>query len=134
MEGLLIDSCVLLDVFEDDHVWADWSQSMLDLYSETNGLYINPIIYTEISIGFMRIEELENAINKCRIKIVPIPHEALFLAGKAYLSYKKSKGTKSSTLPDFFIGAHAAVSKLGLLTRDPSRIKTYFPTVKIISP
>jgi len=134
MTGLLVDSNVLLDVFEADPVWAEWAESMLQKYSSTHTLYINPIIYSEVSLGFARIEELEEIITACGFRMIQIPKEALFLAGKAFIKYKKRKGTKVSTLPDFFIGAHAAVEKMELLTRDTSRFKSYFPTVKLITP
>ncbi len=110
------------------------SETMLHQYSYTHTMYINPVIYSEISIGFKRIEELENALSGCGFELIQIPKEALFLAGKAYLEYRKRKGTKLSPLPDFFIGAHAAVDKLELMTRDTPRYKSYFPTVKLISP
>jgi hypothetical protein len=97
-------------------------------------LYINPIIYSEVSIGFERIEELESAINRGGFQILEIPKEALFLAGKAFLKHKKGKGMKRSPLPDFYIGAQAAVLNLDLITRDASRYRAYFPTVKLISP
>jgi len=134
MNGILIDSCVLLDLFTDDPVWADWSENILNQYRQTNSLYINFIIYTELSIGFNRIEELESAINQIGIKVLEIPREALFLAGKIFLEYRKKKKTKISTLPDFFIGAHATVSRFGLITRDIARFKTYFPNLKLIAP
>jgi hypothetical protein len=134
MQDVLVDSSVVLDVFLDDPQWGDWSENVLSKLSETRSLIINPMIYTEISIGFERIEELEKAVEECGLKMVPIPREALFLAGKVYLRYRKGKGKKVAPLPDFFIGAHAAVEGLELVTRDVRRIKTYFPSVKIISP
>lgn len=134
MKDLLVDSSVILDVFLDDPQWGDWSEGMLSKLSGTGALLINPIIYTEISIGFERIEESEKAVAECGLRMVPIPREALFLAGKAYVRYKKRKGKRVAPLPDFFIGAHAAVGGLVLLTREVRRIKTYFPSVKIISP
>jgi predicted nucleic acid-binding protein len=134
MNGILIDSCVLLDLFTDDPNWADWSENILNQYSQTNSLYINSIIYTELSICFNRIEELEAAINQIGIKVLEIPREALFLAGKIFLEYRKNKGTKNSTLPDFFIGAHAIVNSLTLVTRDTARFKTYFPKLRLITP
>jgi len=134
MKGVLVDSCVILDIFEDDVRWVEWSESMLDKYSYSHDLFINSIIYSEISIGFEKIEEVEKAISSCGIKVLQIPKESLFLAGKAFLQYRKRKGSKVLPLPDFFIGAHAAVEKLDLLTRDVSRFKTYFPTVNLISP
>lgn len=134
MNGVLVDSNVILDVFEEDPNWVEWSESMLNRYSATHTMYINPIIYSEVSTGFERIEELEEAIAGCGFQMIQIPKEALFLAGKAFIKYRNRKGIKISTLPDFFIGAHAAVDKLELMTRDTSRIRTYFPTVKLISP
>ncbi len=134
MNGILIDSCVLLDLFTDDPNWAVWSEEMLLRYSQTNTLYVNSIIYTEVSIGFNRIEEVELAIKEAGVKVLEIPREALFLAGKTFLKYKKNKGTKSSTLPDFFIGAHAIVSSFNLITRDITRYKTYYPNLKLIAP
>ena len=134
MTGVLVDSNVVLDIFLDDPNWAEWAESTLGKYSDTAALYINPIIYSEVSIAFERIEELESAINRGGFQILEIPKEALFLAGKAYLKYKRGKGIKKSPLPDFYIGAQAAVLNLDLITRDVSRYLTYFPTVNLISP
>ena len=134
MSGLLVDSNVLLDVFEDDPVWAEWSEEMLEYHSTTHILCINPIIYAEVSVGFQRIEELEDAIANCGARMLQIPKEGLFLAAKVFVEYRKRKGLNLSHLPDFFIGAHAAVDKLELLTRDVSRYKSYFPSVRLISP
>ncbi|MBF0280909.1 MAG: PIN domain-containing protein [SAR324 cluster bacterium] len=134
MNGVLIDTNIVLDVFEDDPNWGDWSESMLNRYADTHTLCINPIIYTEISIGFQRIEELERAIVQCGFELLQIPKEALFLAGKVFIQYRKRKRHKIAPLPDFYIGAHAAVTGLLLMTRDTSRIKTYFPSVQLIFP
>ena len=134
MNGVFIDSCILLDLFTNDPNWANWSENILSKYSQTNTLYINSIVYTEISIGFNKIEEVESAIEKVGVKVLEIPREALFLAGKVFLSYRKNKGTKNSTLPDFFIGAHATVSSFNLITRDTAKFKTYYPNLTIISP
>ncbi|HPD60608.1 MAG TPA: type II toxin-antitoxin system VapC family toxin [Thermodesulfobacteriota bacterium] len=134
MKGVLVDSNIILDVFLNDVKWADWSESKLEEYSEHASLYINSIIYSEISIGFKLIEDLESAISKVGFQLLEIPKEALFLAGKAYLKYKRRKGVKKTPLPDFFIGAQAAVLNLDLLTRDASRYRAYFPTVKLIAP
>ena len=134
MNGVFIDSCVLLDLFTDDPDWANWSENILDNYSQTNTLYINSIVYTEVSIGFNKIEELEKAIEQLSIKVLAMPREALFLAGKAFLKYRKNKGSKNAPLPDFFIGAHAAVSSFDLITRDIKKFRTYFPQVKLIHP
>jgi predicted nucleic acid-binding protein len=134
MKGVLVDSNVILDVFLNDLKWADWSESKLEEYSEHSSLYINSIIYSEISIGFKLIEDLESAIVKAGFQFLEIPKEALFLAGKTYIKYKKRKGVKNTPSPDFFIGAQAAVLDLDLLTRDVSRYQTYFPTVKLTAP
>ena len=134
MKGVLVDSNVILDVFLNDLKWADWSEFKLEEYSEHTSLYINSIIYFEISIGFKLIEDLESAIIKAGFQLLEIPKEALFLAGKAYIKYKRRKGVKRTPLPDFFIGAQAAVLNLDLLTRDLSRYQSYFPTVKLIAP
>lgn len=134
MNGILVDSCVLLDVFTDDPKWANWSEKTLGQYGQTNSLYINSIIYTEVSISFNRIEELEAALEQTGIRVLEMPREALFLAGKVFLNYRKHKGTKQSTLPDFYIGAHAIVSDFNLITRDISRFNTYFPDLHVISP
>jgi len=134
MNGILVDSCILLDLFTNDPDWAEWSENILGQYSQTNTLYINSIIYTEVSIGFNLIEEVEAAIEQAGIKVLEIPREALFLAGKVFLNYRKSKGTKHSTLPDFYIGAHAIVSTFDLITRDISKFKTYFPNLNLIYP
>ena len=134
MNGILVDSNIILDIFLNDPNWADWSEETLAKYSSYTKLYINSIVYTEISIGFKKIEELESAINRGEFQMLEIPKEALFLAGKAFLQYRKATGTKRSPLPDFYIGAQAAIFNLSLITRDISRYKTYFPTVKLIHP
>ena len=134
MKGILVDSNVILDVFLNDLKWVDWSESKLEEYSDHTSLYINSIIYSEISIGFELIEDLESAISKAGFQLLEIPKEALFLAGKAYIKYKRRKGVKRTPLPDFFIGAQAAVLNLELLTRDVSRYQSYFPTLKLIAP
>ena len=134
MKGVLVDSNVILDIFLNDPDWADWSEAILGEYSVTSSLIINPIVYSEVSIGFERIEDLESAINKGGFQMLELPKEALFLAGKAFLKYRRAKGVKRSPLPDFYVGAQAAVLGMNLITRDTSRYRTYFPTVKLISP
>ena len=134
MKGVLVDSNIILDVFLNDLKWGDWSESKLEEYGDQTSLYINSIIYSEISIGFKLIEDLESAISKVGFQLLEIPKEALFLAGKAYIKYKRRKRVKRTPLPDFFIGAQAAVLNLELLTRDVSRYQSYFPTVKLIAP
>lgn len=132
---VLVDTNVLLDVLQNDPQWADWSQGQLESASLSDSLVINAVIYSELSMAFERIEDLEAVVSEASLNVVPIPREALFLAGKAFLTYRRSrKGTKQSVLPDFYIGAHAAVGELAILTRDVSRYRSYFPTVKLITP
>lgn len=132
--GVLVDSNVLLDVLEDDPTWASWSSDRLAECAERSPLVINPIIFAEVSVGFKRIEELVSALPEEFFDYRPLPREAAFLAGKSFLSYRRAGGSRRSPLPDFFIGAHAAVEGLTLLTRDASRYRTYFPTVRLIAP
>ena len=134
MRGILVDSNIILDVFLDDPNWADWSESKLEKFSSITKLFINPVIYSEVSVGFKRIEELESALTRSGFQMLEIPKEALFLAGKAFLKYRKNRGTKRSPLPDFYIGAQAAIFDMDLITRDVTRYRTYFPTVRLISP
>ena len=131
---ILVDSNVILDILTTDPKWYQWSANKLSYLSESHNLIINDIIYTEISIGFDKIEDLDDVISESFFKILPIPKSALFLAGKAFLNYKRKNGSKNLVLPDFFIGAHAAILEIPLLTRDISRYKTYFPTIELISP
>jgi len=130
---IVIDSNIILDILTKDPKWYDWSASQLEIFSENHKLVINDIIYSEISIGFEHIEELEAVLTDNFI-IQPIQREALFLAGKVFMQYKNSGGTKTSTLPDFFIGTHASILNVPLLTRDKKRYKNYFQKLEIISP
>jgi predicted nucleic acid-binding protein len=134
MNGVLVDSNILLDVFLDDPQWGTWSEEQLAKYAAAHHLYINPIIYSEISIGFSRIEDLELTLLDGGFTMQPLPKEALFLAGKVFLQYRRRKGIKRSPLPDFYIGAHAAVENLTLLTRDPRRYRSYFPHLVMVGP
>ncbi len=134
MSGILVDSNVLLDVLEDDPTWGGWSSARLAEAAERLPLIINPVIYAEVSIGFARIEELEEILSMTLFVRQQIPWEAAFLAGKCFVRYRRQGGTRNSPLPDFFIGAHAAVAGLELLTRDVARYRTYFPTVQLIAP
>jgi hypothetical protein len=134
MKGFLVDSNVILDIFLDDPKWGDWSLAVLSDAASDSALYINQIVYAEVSIGFKKIEELESALHAGGFQMLEIPKEALFLAGKAYLNYRRSKGTKRSPLPDFYIGAQAAVLGIDLITRDETRYKTYFPSINILCP
>ena len=131
---ILVDSNVILDIVTEDKKWFPWSSQALAKYAETHTLVINPIIYAEVSVGFDRIEDVEEVLPSAFFRRDPIPWEAAFLAAKCFLAYRRRKGKKSSPLPDFFIGAHAAVVGIPLLTRDIARYRTYFPKLKIITP
>lgn len=131
---ILVDTNVILDIVQNDKVWADWSLWQLESCGLREPLCINPVIYAELSIAFARIEELERVLSEAQFRIELIPREALFLAGKVFVKYRRSKGTKSGVLPDFFIGAHAAVAQMCILTRDVGRYTTYFPQVELIAP
>jgi len=134
MRGVLVDSNVLLDVMTEDPAWYEWSSAALEEYGSTSALCLNPIIYAEVSAGYARIEDLEAALPDEMFRRLPLPLEAAFLAGKAFVRYRRRGGARTSTLPDFFIGAHAAVSGLRLLTRDDRRYRSYFPRVEFVSP
>jgi predicted nucleic acid-binding protein len=131
---VLVDTNVILDVIEDDEVWAEWSQGQMDAIAMREDLTINPVIYAELSLAFARIEELEAFVASAEFRLLETPREALFLAGKAFLAYRKQGGTRTGVLPDFFIGAHAAVMDLPLLTRDSARYRRYFPGIQLIAP
>jgi predicted nucleic acid-binding protein len=130
----LVDSNVLIDVLAQDPQWGSWSDEALIETLEEGALFINQIVYAEVSIGFPTTEECEWALAIQGIERVPVPWPAAFLAGRAFVSYRRRGGSKLSPLPDFFIGAHAAVAGLRLLTRDPSPYRAYFPTVELIAP
>lgn len=134
MTDVLVDSNVLLDVLTEDPAWFDWSSSALEEHAESAVLVINPIIYAEVSVRFDRIEELDEALPTDVFRRDPLPWEAGFLVGKCFLRYRRTGGARRSPLPDFYIGAHAAVRGAALLTRDPSRYRSYFPSVKLIAP
>lgn len=133
-DGTLVDTNVLLDLVTDDPVWADWSLRQLDAASVKGALFINPVIYAELSVRFERIEDVDATLKDAVIDLREIPTAALFLAGKAFRRYRASGGKRNGVLPDFFIGAHAAVLGLPLLTRDVGRYHTYFPTLALITP
>jgi predicted nucleic acid-binding protein len=134
MTSTLVDSNVILDVFTRDQEWSPWSSAALAEAAETARLVVNPIIYAEVSIHFLRIEDLDAALPRDRFIREPIPFEAAFLAGKAFLKYRRAGGPRSSPLPDFFIGAHAAIAGYRLLTRDPRRFRAYYPRLDLITP
>ena len=131
---ILVDTNVLLDVVSEHPQWADWSQQQLEAAALKRRLVINSVIYAELSIGFRRIEEVEAVLERAQIKVDEIPREALFLAGKAFQRYKSRGGTRTGVLPDFFIGAHAAVLGIPLLTRDARRYSDYFPKLELLAP
>lgn len=131
---ILVDTNVLLDVLQDDPQWASWSQGQLEAASLTDKLVINPVIYAELSIAFAGIEELEAMITTTSLTVEPIPREALFLAGKVFLDCRRRPGRRQGVLPDFYIGAHAAVVDIAILTRNARRYRSYFPTVRLITP
>ena len=131
---LLVDSNVLLDIATEDVTWGEWSSRALEETAQSEPLAINPIIYAEVSIRFETIEELEDVLPADSFRREPLPFEAGFLAGKAFLAYRRRGGRRSTPLPDFYIGAHAAVAGYRLLTRDATRYRTYFPSVELIAP
>ncbi|MDQ3781948.1 MAG: type II toxin-antitoxin system VapC family toxin [Actinomycetota bacterium] len=132
--GTLVDSNVLLDVLTRDDAWLAWSQDALTAAAESGPLFINPIVYAEVSIRFSRVEEVDDAFPPQDYRRAQLPWAAAFLAGKAFVDYRRRGGMRTSPLPDFFIGAHAAVTNLALLTRDATRYRTYFPTLRIVAP
>lgn len=134
MADTLVDSSVLVDVLDEDEEWLDWSAAMLDLCAERGRLCINPIIYAEASVRFARVDEVDEALPAAWLTRLDLPWSAAFLAGRAYYEYRRRGGVRRSPLADFYIGAHAAVSRLDLLTRDPRRYREYFPTVRVIAP
>lgn len=132
--AVLVDSNVLLDVINGDPIWGDWSSAVLERAINSSIVVINQIVYAEVSVGFDRIEDLEQALPGDLYRREALPFEAGFLAGKAFLRYRRAGGTRTAPLPDFLIGAHAAVAGHQVLTRDPVRYRTYFPTLELIFP
>jgi predicted nucleic acid-binding protein len=130
----LVDSCVLLDVITGDERWADWSAGQIATAMDSGRVVINPLIYAEVSAGYQTVEELDDLLPADDYEREPLPYPAGFAAGKAFLQYRRGGGDKRSPMPDFYIGAHAAVAGYRLLTRDVARYRTYFPTVAIIAP
>ncbi len=130
----LVDSNVLLDLVTDGQVWADWSQEQLERAALNEPLFINDLIYAEVSARYSAIEDFDVMLSDLNIEVMPIPRAALFLAGKAFLRYRAGGGVRTGVLADFFIGAHAVVARLPLLTRDARRYTTYFPTIELITP
>ncbi len=134
MSDTLVDSNVILDILTEDDEWLNWSSTQLAESANSGMLVINPIIYAEVSARFERIEELDDALPVNYYRRVPLPFEAAFLAGQCFMKYKRRGGNRRSPMPDFYIGAHAALSGLTLLTRDARRYRDYFPTVRFIAP
>jgi predicted nucleic acid-binding protein len=131
---LLVNTNVLLDVLQDDPQWFDWSIGQLRAHAQIHALVINPVIYAELSLSFSTIEALDAIVARMALEMQEIPKPALFLAGKAFVQYRRRGGAKAQVLPDFFIGAHAAVKGWPLLTRDASRFRTYFPGIVVVAP
>jgi predicted nucleic acid-binding protein len=131
---LLVDTNVLIDVVQNDPAWADWSIRQLRAQGQLHVLAINPVIYAELSLSFTTLEGLEREIERMQLQVHELPRPALFLAAKAFALYRRRGGNKAQVLPDFFIGAHAAVQGWPLLTRDAARFASYFPTLDLISP
>ena len=132
--GTLVDSCVLIDVLADDPAWADWSLDQLERCAALGPLLINPLILAEISPRFERASDLEVALAGLPLVKAALPWDAAFLAGQAFKVYRQSQGLKTSPMPDFYIGAHALVAQLQLLTRDGARYRSYFPTLALVAP
>lgn len=134
MSSTLVDTNVLLDLLDADSEWHDWSAWMLSRWGSRSALAINPIIFAEVSAGFASIEEVEEALPKAYFRREPLPWDAAFLAGQAFIRYRRRGGSKPTPLPDFYIGAHAAVAKYTLLTRDARRYRYYFPKLRVLAP
>lgn len=131
---LLVDTNVLVDVVQDDPRWADWSISQLRAQAQIHELAINPVVYAELSLSFSTLEALDAVVARMELSVQEIPKPALFLAGKAFGRYRRRGGSKAQVLPDFFIGAHAAVCGWPLLTRDAARFRSYFPSLEVLAP
>lgn len=134
MKRALVDANVLLDVMTNDPRWYGWSAEKLDACAAWAELCINPIVYAEVSVGFERIEALDEALPVDVFTRLALPYEAGFLAGKAFMRYRRAQGSRTSPLPDFYIGAHAAIDGMTLLTRDAKRYRTYFHTLELVCP
>jgi predicted nucleic acid-binding protein len=130
----LIDSCALLDVLTDDATWGEWSAQAITAAETEGELVINPLIYAEVSAGYAQVEQVEAALPAAIFRREPLPYEAGFLAAKAFVAYRKRGGAKTAPLPDFYIGAHAAVARYRVITRDAARFRTYFPSLELIAP
>lgn len=134
MTIILVDTCVITDLADPQGEWFEWSASTLERLDQSHKLAINPVIYSECSVGYQSIEDVEALFAGLMMEMLPLSREALFLAGKAFLQYRRNKGQKVNVLPDFFIGAHAAVEQYTLVTRDLNRFSTYFPSLDLVTP
>ena|SRR5215471_11274441 len=134
MGTVLVDTNVLIDYLDDESEWFDWSSAMLAESADSGAVAINAVIYSELSVAYRRIEEVEDALPHSFFLRLHLPWEAAFLAGQAFREYRRHGGKRTKALPDFYIGAHAVVSGLTLLTRDARRYRQYFPKLRIISP
>jgi hypothetical protein len=134
MRATFVDTNVLLDVVSNDATWVDWSLHHLDAAALQGPLIINDVVYAELSVRFEAIEAVDAMVRSFGLRMAPVPRPALFLAAKAYQKYRRSGGARTGVLPDFFIGAHAAVEGIALLSRDGRRFRTYFPKVHLVSP
>jgi predicted nucleic acid-binding protein len=132
--SVIVDSNIILDILTKDKIWYEWSAEKLAEYAAANDLIINQIIYAEISIRFSKVEELDEVLKEANIKCENMPFEAGFLAGKCFMAYKDRGGVKGSVLPDFYIGAHAAITRRPILTRDKGRYVSYFKNLRVVSP
>lgn len=131
---VLIDTNVVVDVWQDHSEWFDWSAAQLRAQAQVHELAINAVIYAELSLNYESIETLDARVADLKLLLLELPRAALFLAGQAFRKYRRTGGGKSGVLPDFFIGAHAAVLGCAILTRDAARYRTYFPTVELLTP
>lgn len=131
---LIVDANVLLDIVSNDANWAGWSARQLRHQSQVHKLVINAVVYTELSMAFADLDDIDRVVDEMRLNFAEIPKTALFLAGKAFLRYRRAGGTRTSVLPDFFIGAHAAIAGCAILTRDERRYRAYYPRVPLITP
>ena len=134
MTIILVDTCVITDLADPQGEWFEWSASTLERLDQSHKLAINPVIYSECSVGYQSIEDVEALFAGLMMEMLPLSREALFLAGKAFLQYRRNNGQKVNVLPDFFIGAHAAVEQYTLVTRDLNRFSTYFPSLDLVTP